>query len=306
MKQYAPYLAGIGFASIFGLSFMFTRGALEHLAPFHLLGLRFAMAITFFTLLRLTGLIKISTPPQIYKDLLPLAIFQPLIYFSAETTGVLLTSASYAGMMIAVIPIFVAILAATFLGERPSRIQTLFILTSVAGVIFITTMDNQSNVDANPLGTLALLGAVLAGACYNITSRRASAKYTPVQITWVMMLIGAVTFNTIAIIQHLIGGNLSAYLTPLPLIWPAVLYLGGLSSVLAFFLINFSLSKLTAAQSSVFANLVTVIAITAGVLFRGEAFYWYHALGAVAILAGVWGTNRHAASRFRKQTTKSA
>jgi len=81
-----------------------------------------------------------------------------------------------------------------------------------------------------------------------------------------------------------------------------VLYLGALSSVTAFFLINFSLSQLTATQSSVFANLTTIISIIAGVVFLKEPFYWYHGVGAAAILGGIWGTNRFArAAKVREQ-----
>jgi drug/metabolite transporter (DMT)-like permease len=294
MHRYTPYLAGLGFASIFGFSFMFTRGALEHIQPFHLLGLRFGTAVLAMAILRLSGLVTIRIKWSDYKALLPLAIFQPIIYFSTETTGVQLTSSSQAGMMIAVIPIFVTILAAIILREQPAPMQLPFILASVGGVFFIMAMQTQNGSGASTLGSMLLMGAVMAAACYNIASRYASQTYSPLQTTWVMMVVGAVTFNTVAVAQSLATGSISQYFLPLPLVWPAVAYLGILSSVLAFFLINFSLSKLTAIQSSVFANLVTVIAIAAGVIFRGEPFHWFHAVGTAAILAGVYGTNRFA------------
>ena len=294
MHKYTPYLAGLGFATIFGFSFMFTSGALDHIQPFHLLGLRFATAVLVMSVLRLTGLVRIRIAWADYKALLPLAIFQPIIYFSSETTGVQLTSSSQAGMMIAVIPIFVTILAAVFLKERPTPMQLPFILGSVGGVFFIMAMQTQNGAGASTLGSLLLMGAVMAAACYNIASRHASQTYSPLQTTWIMMVVGAVTFNTIALSQSLSAGSITQYFLPLLQIWPAVAYLGVLSSVVAFFLINFSLSKLTAIQSSVFANMVTVIAIFAGVVFRSEPFYWFHAAGTVAILIGVYGTNRFA------------
>ncbi len=294
MIKYLPYLAGIGVALTWGFSFMFTRGALDYLDPFHLLGLRFAAAVATMALLRMLGIIKIKVVPRDYLNLLPLAFFQPILYFATETTGVLLTSASYAGMMIAIIPIFVAILAVLILREYPNRLQVIFILASVAGVIFIIYMDTQSIAGVNPLGTLALLGAVAAAACYNIASRKASADYEPIHTTWVMMVVGAVTFNIISLGQHLGAGNMGAYLTPMADLWISVLYLGVASSVAAFFMYNYLLSKVTAAQGSVFANMVTVVAISAGVIFRGETVFWYQLVGTAAILTGVWGTNRFA------------
>ncbi len=294
MQSYLPYLAGIGVALTWGFSFMFTRGALDYLAPFHLLGLRFATAAATMGLLRIAGIVNIKVRLSDYISLLPLCLFLPIIYFSAETTGILLTSASYSGMMIATIPIFVAIFAVFTLREHPTRLQLLFIIASVGGVIFIIFMDTRSIAGVNPLGTVFLLGAVIAAASYNIASRKASLNHPPLRTTWVMMVVGAVVFNAIALLQHITAGEADAYLAPLAEHWTAIVYLGALSSVAAFFMYNFVLSRVTATQGSIFANMVTVIAIAAGVVFRGETVYWYHLIGTAAILIGVWGTNRFA------------
>jgi drug/metabolite transporter (DMT)-like permease len=294
LKRYLPYFAGIGVALAWGLSFMFTSSALDHLAPIHLLGLRFATAAVAMGLLRALKIIKFDISASDYLTLLPLALFQPILYFSAETIGIMLTSASYSGMMIAVIPIFVAIFSAIFLREYPVRIQLLFIISTVIGVIFIIYMDNQSITGANPLGTLALIGAVIVAAVYHIQSRKASQVYMPIQITWVMMVFGAVVFNFIALIVALNNGNISTYLAPLAEMWPSIFYLGAISSVASFFLYNYVLSKITATQGAVFTNLITVVAIAGGVIFRNEVIYWYHLVGTAVILIGVWGTNRFA------------
>jgi len=296
VESYLPYLAGVGVALTWGFSFIFTRGALDHLAPFHLLGLRFAAAVLAMALLRAFGAININVAPADYLSLLPLALFQPILYFSAETTGILLTSSSYAGMMIAVIPIFVAIFAALFLREYPNWIQLVFIITSVSGALFIIYMDARSIAGVNPLGTLLLMIAVIAGASFVIASRKASVDHSPIQTTWIMMVVGAVVFNIISLTQHIAAGNIGNYFTPLAEMWTAIIYLGVFSSVAAFFLYNYVLSKITASQGSVFANMVTVVAIAAGVVFRGELVFWYHLAGTAAILAGVWGTNYFAAA----------
>lgn len=294
MARFLPYLTGSGVALTWGLSFMFTRGALEDLAPLHLLALRFAVAALALAFLRASGLVKISLQRQHYYQLLPLALVQPVIYFSLETTGVLLTTSSYAGMMIATIPIFVAIFSALFLEEYPNRLQLLFIAASVAGVICIAVMGSLDVGGAGLAGTLLLLGAVVAAALYNIISRRAADGHPPLRTTWVMMFYGAVMFNLAALVQHYATGDLGRYLSPLREQWPAVVYLGVFSSVVAFFLYNYTLSRVTATRASVFANLVTVVAIVAGVLVHGEILAWYHIVGTAAILAGVWGTNRFA------------
>lgn len=297
MPKTAPYFAALGYATLFGFSFMFTRSALAHIGPFHLLGLRFALAAFLLGALQLMGIIKINLAWADYKKLLPLAFFQPLLYFAAETLGVQLTSSSYAGMMIAIIPIFVTILARIVLNERPRPLQYPFIFVSVGGVLFIMAIQNRTGLEAGGLGSILLLGAVLSAALYNIASRQASRRYSPLAITWVMMLTGAIAFNAVALL--LAPGGAGQYLASLGAVWPAVLYLGALSSVAAFFLINYSLSQLTATQAAVFSNLTTIISIAAGTLFLHEPFRWYHAVGAAAILTGIWGTNYFAGEKSR-------
>ena len=162
MPKTAPYFAALGYATLFGFSFMFTRSALAHIGPFHLLGLRFALAAFLLGALQLMGIIKINLAWADYKKLLPLAFFQPLLYFAAETLCVQLTSSSYAGMMIAIIPIFVTILARIVLNERPRPLQYPFIFVSVGGVLFIMAMQNRTGLEAGGLGSILLLGAVLS------------------------------------------------------------------------------------------------------------------------------------------------
>jgi drug/metabolite transporter (DMT)-like permease len=54
--------------------------------------------------------------------------------------------------------------------------------------------------------------------------------------------------------------------------------------------VNYSLSKLTASASAVFANLVTTVSIIAGVLILGENFTVHSFIGSVLIITGVYGT----------------
>lgn len=294
IKRYYPYLAGIGMASIFGFSFMFTSIALEVASPLELISYRFLLASLVITLLWALGVIKLNYKGKDIKPLLLLSLAEPFMYFVFETYGIKYTSSSLSGLMIALIPVVVTILAVIFLNEEPSLYQLLFILLSVAGVIFIIFMTGLQGGKNTILGFLFLLGAVLSAAFYTILARRFSAIFSPIEITFVMMWFGGISFNVLNLIEKLLKGenlsncffNIFDYKVLIP-----VLYLGFLSSIVAYFLNNYALSKLPASQASVFANLTTVISIIAGVAIRHENFYWYHMVGAVMILMGVWGTN---------------
>ena len=288
-----PYLSGIVVSIIFGFSFMFTKKALNSIEPFHLLAFRFLLAAIFLTILQILGVIKVHFKGKKLHLLLLLSLFHPVIYFICETIGVNMTSSSEAGMMIALIPVFVTILAAVFLKEIPTPIQLLFIFVSVGGVIFINTMKGSLDISNSIIGILVLMGAVISASVYNILSRKSSISFSSVEITFIMMWVGTIVFNLIAIGQHINSNALSTYLTPVKnsqVLFP-LLYLGILSSVIAFFMLNYTLSKLEASRASVFANITTIVSIFAGVIILKEDFYWFHIAGAVMILLGVWGTN---------------
>ncbi len=54
-------------------------------------------------------------------------------------------------------------------------------------------------------------------------------------------------------------------------------------------MVNYSISRMTVTQSAIFGNISTVVSILAGVLVLKEDFFWYDFIGAVMIIAGVWG-----------------
>ncbi|AZO96738.1 DMT family transporter [Halocella sp. SP3-1] len=291
MERFLPYLAALLFSIIFGFSFMFTKEGLELIRPLHLLSLRFFIAAFLLTLLYILRIVRINLKGKNIAMLLLLAIIQPGLYFLFETLGINRTSSSEAGIMIALIPIVVTILANLFLGEKTRRLQFFFILLSVCGVIFIVVMKGVSEGNINYIGLLYLFAAVLTAAFYNILSRFLSLQFKPVEITFIMMWTGAIFFTLLMILKY----NYSLYQIIRPVReWPVfvvVFYLGAFSSVLAYFMMNYTLSRLEAARSAVFANLTTVISILAGVVFRGESFYWYQAFGACLIITGIFGTN---------------
>jgi drug/metabolite transporter (DMT)-like permease len=288
-----PHLAGLLFASIFGLTFMFTKVLLEDITPMGIIAYRFSLAIVTMELLRRLRVVSVQIKGKPIKVLAVVALFQPISYFLLETTGIQYVSSSEAGMMIALIPIVVAVASPFFGKERPTWIQVVFISLSVSGVLFINLMKSSIGEEVSFLGISLIFLAVVSAAMFNIFSRRAREFYQPADITYMMMLTGAIVFNGIYLTQLMLDGNLLGYVT---LLGPAtilpLLYLGIMASVGGFFLVNTSLSKLPAHVSSVYANIATIVAVIAGAVFLSEAILWFHWVGAVMIVTGVYGTNR--------------
>ncbi len=293
-QKLSPYLAGIVMCLIFGLSFLFSKQGLADLTPMILLSYRFGIAALILTILLLFGLIKVDFKGKPIKGVLLLSVFYPVMAFIFEANGLRFTTTSQAGIMVSLMPIFVSLLGVVILKEKPAAVQWGFILSSVIGVLITVVFAKSSGEEGSFFGILLLLISITGGSTQNVLSRKYSKYFTSVEITFVMIWLGAIVFNVIAVVQGLVRGNLTEmYQAPFrsASAMQAVVYLGALASVVAFFCMNYMLSKMKAANAAVFDNLATVISILAGVLWLHEALHWYQILGGVFIIAGVWGTN---------------
>ncbi len=294
MKQAKVHLASVAFATIFGFTFMFSKIALDYVMPIGLIAYRFLVAIVVFELLRRLHVVKITFSLERFKAVFWVALFQPVMYFLFEINGLARVPSGEAGMMIALIPVIATVLSAFILKEKPRLLQVFFIVLSVSGIVFIQASHVAGGVDFDAFGYALMFGAVVAAALFNIASRSASRNMKAHEITYYMMLFGAVVFNVLYVLMLMIQGRVGDYVVNLsqPELVLPVLYLGILASILAFFLVNFALSRLEVHVSSVYANLATVTAVVAGAVFLRETLYYYHFIGGAMIIVGVYGTAR--------------
>ena len=263
----------IHFIVSFGLSFTFSRSALQHVDPMQMLSFRFLLAAALMHALRAVGVIKLDLRSKDIRPLLMLGVIQPVLYFIfLRRWGSPLTSASEASIVVALIPVFTVLFAVIFLKERPTWVQLCFAAVSVAGVLLITAVEALGEASGNLAGLIILLGAPICAACFTVLSRHLSCAFALRRSTFVMMNLSAVAFTILAVLENAFAGSLHSFLAPLaqPPVWTAVLYLGAFSSVGAFFLVNYVLSQLEAYRMSVFNNLTTLIAVAAAVLILQE------------------------------------
>jgi len=282
---------GILYATIFGLTFMFSKIGLQSIHPIGLIAFRFSIASLVLIFLNMTKVIQIKFSKAQLVALLPLVFFQPILGFSSEVFGINFSQSSEAGMMIALIPIIVAILSFLFSSEKPTFKQSVSIVLSVSGVIFIQVMNIRTVLNFSILGALLMFISAFAAASFNMFSRKLSTTVTPVQITALMMFSGAIVFMSWYLTILVTSNELALLFVPFQSFSfvVSVVYLGVIASIMGFFLVNYNLKHLPAHVSSIFANVATLTSILAGVIFLNEILYWYHILGAVMIISGVMG-----------------
>lgn len=304
----ADYIAGmsrrtkIGIAAavatevLYGCSFAFTKGVTETIDPFTLLGWRFVVALV--ALLALVGarVVRLSVTRATVGPLLVLAVFQPLVYYLAETFGVMRTTASEGGLIISAIPVVMLIAGAVILGSRPSGRQVVGIAVTLAGVA-ATVVAGGLTLGLDVLGYLLLLVAVVSYALYAAFADR-YAHAGNFDKTFVMVASGALLFGGIAVGQHAASGTLGALLA-LPLGRPdfalAVAFLALGPTIGAFFLQNVAIGALGSTRYSTYIGVCTLAALASGSLVLGERLALGQLAGGAAILGGVYLANRRGA-----------
>ena len=292
-------LAALTSAVIFGMSFMFSKLALEVAAPTVLLAFRFTVAVAAMSLVILVNALvgKLRGRPlfafslrgkPVYKLVL-LGIVQPVSYFIFENYGILYTSSAVAGTIIAAVPVCCILMDVLVLHERVTLKQVLCALGAIGGVALISV---GGAMMVSALGMLFLVLTMLSDTLYYGISHNAAKRFTPFEMTYVMFIVGMVVFIPVGLIY---AGGLHSPLITGPMhdggFWVAVLYLGLLSSVLAYGLLNFANSHLSVSETSLFSNVTTVVSVLAGVVLLKEPFSVWQMLGVAVILVCVFVAN---------------
>ena len=288
-------LAALGANLIFGFSFLFSKMALDVAHPLMVLAVRFTVAFAVLNLLWLCGVAKLSFRGKKLHRLLLMSVAQPLCYFVLELYGISLTSSALSGIIIALVPVAVALISA-FLPEKPCGKQYLCAAVSLGGIVAISLLA-ESEGENKLVGILLLAGAVISAAVFNLLSRKEATVFSPFERTYMMFAVGAVGFHGIAFAA--LRGDYAAELQKAavaPTFWVAIVYLAVVSSVAAFMLYNFSTTHISAVRSASFSNIIPVVSVLAGVFILQEPFSAADWLRCVPVLLGVWGVNRFAES----------
>jgi len=258
-----------------------------------LLSWRLTIATLVMAGLAACGVLKMNFSGKKLLRLLPIGLAEPCLYFVCESYGLVLTTASESGTIIAFIPITVLILCRLIFKERHSRGQSIGVLLSVAGIICVVLAGGFS-ASFSLVGYALLFGAVLIAAFYNIGVRWASDEFNSAEITFGTNVLGLFFFCILACGEGLIKGNLAEMmLLPLHntqvLVNIFMLALG--ASIGAFMLIIHAISIIGPTRSSSFAGITTITTIIFGLILLGERMLPWQLAGAAMIIVGVWAAN---------------
>lgn len=282
------YLALAGAVLFWGMSFVGTKIALETLPPFTLIFGRFGLsAIFFLILMSKNGFPRFSRQDHI--KLFFTAFFEPGLYFIFETKGLQCTSAAKTALIIATIPLAVAVFSRIILGERTGWIGVAGIFTSLLGISILILGDPSFAWDlSGPLfGDIMVVGAVISAALYMILARHLGRRHNALEITTIQILWGAVMFAP-GFLWELPSTQWSS-VSPASL--GALIYLTLFATITAFVCYNYALTQVPASRAAIFINCIPVVTAFGAWIILGEILTPLQMSGGVLVIFAVCMTN---------------
>ena len=166
--------------------------------------------------------------------------------------------------------------------------QYLFTALSVGGVV-IMALVGRADGTVTGLGILLLFLAVVSSVAYNICCRKISSEFGVMERTYAQTAVGLIVFITIALAEN-IHAPLNIIVNFADLKYTAsIFYLGVVSSVAAFMMLNYANTHLPVAKTTAFTNLNTMVSVIAGAVFLHDPVSVRTVIAVVMILVGVWG-----------------
>lgn len=310
---FLAYLFAVLKSTIYGLSIFFTSKLSDGVDVLDILALRFLLSFAVLWVLKVTRAVKInvgikdlfkkSEKSPFIRNLFLTALFEPVLYMLLETLGVSMTTNVTAAVIASLAPISSCIIEVVFLKERSTLLQQIFLACGIFGVIYIAVNTNTSDGQNSIWGILFLVGSVVAGSLFTAFSRKSSAHFSPMEITYFACLVGAVIFNAVNIVRHLVRGDILHYFDPYFNVDNMIgfLFLGVLSTIVATMMNNFALSKIQISTMAAFGGLSTVVTIAVGLIFGNETLEVYHYIGLPFIILRMVGVSAISISKSKKE-----
>ena len=266
MALFVPFLWGLGF--------VFAKGAINHFPPILLMAFRFsltALVLVWFTPL----------PVRKFFQLFKIAIVAAAVQYSLTFTGVKGLEAGLASIIVQLEVPFLVILGALLLREKPGYKKWIGIAISFLGVAI---MSQQDELSGSFISIALVLSGCFAWALGQVMIRKLK-DVSGMQVTaWIAVFAAPQLFLMSAIFEN---GQEEAMRTANPLVWWTVLYLGLIMTCLGYYFWNTLIRHHDVSKVAPFLLLLPVFSVLGGNLFLGETITVEKFYGGATILLGI-------------------
>lgn len=266
------------------MTYIWYKVVFEALQPISVMVFRLLFSSIFLFLFSVL-IKKLQIPSKLdFGWLALLSLFQPFLYFLAESYGVSMVSATVASVIISTIPIFTPFMAYLFYGNKISIFNVFGIIISFVGVLMVVLGQNL-HFNGSLLGVLILFGAVMAALGYSVIIVRLAGKYSSFTIISWQNLFGFFYFLPFFFLFDWNGFRFSSIDTRILL---NLIYLALFGSSIAYVFFTYSIKNLGITKASLFANTIPVFTALFAYLVLGEILPIFNMMGIAIVLIGLF------------------
>lgn len=291
-KNFSGHLAVIGANIIFGVNYVVAKGIMpDYLLPRPIIFLRVAGATLIF------WLVSLFFPKEkiARNDMIRLAVcavfgiaVNQILFFE----GLNLSTPINAAVIMVTIPIMVLVFGHFIIGDKISRNKLLGILFGFAGAVYLILQGGMISLNTSTsLGNLLIFLNASSYALFLVLVKPLMAKYSPLTVMKWVFLFGFI-YITPFTFPLLLASDFSSI--P-PNIWMSISYVVVFTTVLAYFLNNYSLKTISPTMNSAYIYLQPILATVVALSVGKDKLTYIEVLAAASIFIGVYFVN------FRKE-----
>ena len=273
---------------VWAVNFSFVKIALREFAPLAFNGLRLLFASLFlliFLLLRGEG---ISIPKGNFWKMVGLGIVGNTIYQLLFIQGINVTTASNTSVVMAMSPIFVALLSTFLKQEKISRTGWAGILLSFLGFYLVIAQQNGmlGFSWSRAKGDMMIFTGNLCWAYYTVQAKPLLEKMSPLKFMSITMAAGALFFLPFSLRDFLSTPWDSLSFQA----WAILLFSAFFALTLCYIVWYTSVKRVGNSRTAVYGNITPVFTVFFAYFFLSERMSPMQAAGALIILGGVYLT----------------
>lgn len=283
----SPYVAVTAAMFFWACSTVIVRGVRESIPP---MGLSFWRTILGAMIL----LPFVWRPMLLQMDLIKrhIVIIAVLAFLLIVGGNALLfislqyTMAINVGVLNSFEPVLILIVAWAIFRDKVTVFQAIGVAISLLGVMALIGRGDWTvlmSLDLNK-GDLMVLGAYTSWAFYAVYLRKAPRGLDPKVMLFLILFLGSAMQLPIYVVEAVFDRPTNADGATILIVVALALF----SSVISIFLWNYALVRLGAGMAGIFTQLIVAFTVILAIVFLGERFEWFHGLGVVLILIGIY------------------
>ncbi|MFC5591435.1 DMT family transporter [Sporosarcina soli] len=269
-------------SSIWGGMYVVVKVVVAVIPPLELVWMRYFIALIALVIIGLVTRQNWRIQRHHFGIIFAISLIGYVISIVTQETGTMLSTAQMGAIITSTTPAFMVLFASLILKERLTLKKAISVSLATIGVITIVGIDDINMTSM--LGGISLIIAALTWALMSVLIKRVPSDYSQIVVTTYATFIAFVVLTPFVIprLPQIDPNDLMD-----PTIWGGLLYLGIISTSIAFLLWNRGLQMLNASSGGIFFFFQPVVGTLLGWLILGETISITFWIGSILILLGV-------------------